>query len=105
MEKIELYRNAIKATLDYLLKAGYGGKQSNLKNVRVYDEQENRFAVVTQGWDGVDEEYINEFVAQIDLVEDKVLIQINLSDVDLQKRLVANGVNADDIEVPYLQDV
>ncbi len=105
MEKIELYRNAIKATLNDLLNAGYGGKQSNLKNVRVYDEQENRFAVVTQGWDSVEEEYINEFVAQIDLVEDKVLIQINLSDVDLQKGLVANGVNADDIEVPYLQDV
>ena len=59
--------------------------------MRVYDEAENRFAVVTQGWDGVEEEYINEFVAQIDIVDDKVLIQINLSDVDLQKGLVAKG--------------
>jgi hypothetical protein len=105
MEKIELYRDAVKATLQYLLKGGYGGKQSNLRNVRIYDEAENRFAVVTQGWDGVEEEYINEFVAQIDIVEDKVLIQINLSDIDLQKGLIANGMSADDIEVPYLQDV
>ena len=53
--------------------------------MRVYDETENRFAGVTQGWDGVEEEHINEFVAQIDIVKDKVLIQINLSDGDLQK--------------------
>lgn len=70
-------------------------KRSNLKNEALYDEHNNRYAVVVTGKDAGT--HVHELVAQLDIVSGKVIIRLNTSDVDLAEGLVKYGVEADDI--------
>ena len=94
MDKVTRYREAVKSTLAYLLRGGYG-KTQKLKNEALYDEQNSRYAVIVTGWDGP--MHVHELVAQMDLVADKVIIRLNTSDVDLAEGLIKYGVDVNDI--------
>jgi len=93
MDKITKYKEAIKETLSYLLRAGSGTK---IKHVQVFDEEKLRYAVVITG--KTDEERIHELVAEIDIIDEFVVIQYNNTDVDLEEGLVKYGVDSKDIK-------
>lgn len=100
MDKLNAYREAVKNTLQEFTKGGYLPPQL-LEDVCLFDEKEDRYAVITQGWD--QDTYVNELTAQIDINKGKVYIKFNATDVDLVRRLVKNGANEADIEIAYLQ--
>jgi hypothetical protein len=102
MDKVIRYREAVKSTLAYLLRGGYG-KTQKLRNEALYDEQNNRYAVIVTGKDAGT--HVHELIAQIDLVADKVIIQLNTSDVDLAEGLTKYGVDANDIVDAQTVDV
>lgn len=102
MDKVTKYREAVKSTLAYLLRGGYG-KTQKLTNQAVYDEQNDRYAVVVTGKDGG--MHVHELVAQIDVVSGKVVIRLNTSDVDLVEGLTKYGVDAGDIVNAEMVDV
>jgi hypothetical protein len=100
MDKLNAYREAVKGTLTEFTRGGYLPPQY-LKDVTLFDETEDRYAVITQGWDKG--EYVNELTAEIDIIEEKVYIKLNTTDVNLRQMLVKNGINEKDIETAYLQ--
>ena len=69
----------------------------------MFDAVNDRYAVITQGWDKG--EYVNELTAEVDIVDGKVSIQLDNTDIGLRQLLLENGVAASDIIVPSLEKV
>jgi hypothetical protein len=102
MDKLTKYRNAVQLALNHFTK-GSSLPPQYLKDVTVSDAVNDRYAVITQGWDKG--EYVNELTAEIDIVEGKVLIQSNNTDIGIKQLLLENGVDASDIVIPLLEKV
>lgn len=102
MDKLAHYRNAVQQALNYFTKGTYLPPQ-HLKDVTVFDVVNDRYAVITQGWDKG--EYVNELTAEVDMVAGKVLIQFNNTDIRIKQLLLENGVAESDSVIPALEKV
>ncbi len=102
MDKLTKYRNAVRQALTHFTKGTYLPPQY-LKDVTLFDPVNDRYAVITQGWDKG--EYVNELTAEVDIVDGKVLIQLNNTDIGIKQLLLENGVNEWDIVIPALEKV
>lgn len=65
------YRNAVRQALDHFTRGTYLPPQY-LKDVTLFDAVNDRYAVITRGWDKG--EYVNELTAEINIVDGKVSI-------------------------------
>ncbi len=74
-----------------------------LKDLTVFDAVNDRYAVITQGWDKG--EYVNELNAEVHIVDGKVFIQFNNTDIGLKQLLLEHGVDESDIFIPALEKV
>jgi hypothetical protein len=102
MDKLTKYRNAVRQALTHFTKGTYLPPQ-HLKDVTLFDPVNDRYAVITQGWDKG--EYVNELTAEVDIVDGKVLIQFNNTDIGIKQLLLENGVPESDIVIPALEKV
>jgi hypothetical protein len=102
MDKLARYRNAVQQALNHFTKGTYLPPQY-LKDVTLFDVVNDRYAVITQGWDKG--EYVNELTAEVDIVHGKVLIQFNNTDIRIKQLLLENGVAESDIVIPALEKV
>ncbi len=100
MDKLTKYRDAVRQALTLFTKGTYLPPQY-LKDVTVFDGVNDRYAVVTQGWDKG--EYVNELTAEVDIVDGKVLIQFNNTDIGIKQLLIEHGVDESDIAKPAAQ--
>jgi len=103
MEKIEMYRNFIKNILtDY---AAYKPSYGEIEVQVVCDTENNHYQLVRVGWDNKQRVY-GCFI-HLDIKDNKIWIQQNVTEIDIGQELVDLGVPKDDIVVgfhpPYMR--
>jgi hypothetical protein len=94
MDKLTKYQTAIKETLQEMTKGSYSDPQQ-LKDVTVFDDVNSRYLIVTQGWDRKD--WVNNILVEIDIINTRVLIQCNNTELPVRQYLVEKGIGDGDI--------
>lgn len=102
MDKLTKYQTAIKETLQEMTKGSYSEPQ-HLKDVTVFDDVNYRYLIVTQGWDR--KEWVNNILVEIDIINSRVLIQCNNTELPVKQFLIEKGIDVSDIIIPYLEKV
>lgn len=94
MEKIEKYRQAV----CQLLKAhsAYGDSyDSDIECQLVFDTQGNHYQLLDIGWEGFKRIY--NCLIHIDIKDEKIWIQRNMTEADLAEELTQMGISKDNI--------
>ncbi|MDY6786327.1 MAG: XisI protein [Cyanobacteriota bacterium] len=97
MEKVEKYRDCIKAILiEYsTYKSPYGEVEAQL----IWDTDRDRYQVVRVGWEPKQRVYGCSI--QLDIKDGKIWIQQNATEIDIGQELVDLGVPKEDIVVGF----
>lgn len=93
MEKLELYRQSVQALL-----TKYAQECSSSENVEVqliFDLLHDRYLIVDVGWDEYDRIY--NCVMHLDIKNNKIWIQQNMTDIQIAEKLVEMGIPREDI--------
>ncbi len=94
MDKLTRYQQAIKDILQET--AAYYKGSTNPLHVELYiDAQQQHFLLIMFGWDG--RTYTHQCLYHIDIIGDKVWIQVNATDFSIEEELVKRGIPAQDI--------
>ena len=96
-ERIERYRQAIQDLLNYM--AGGPVLGTSIYDQALFDTQQDRYAVIGVGWDN--EKYCCDVVALIEIIDGKVWIQANNTDVAIPRKLWEAGVAKGDMVLGY----
>lgn len=94
MEKIKKYQEIIISLLEAYEK---DWTQANfpIKYQVIADEKRNRFQLICIGWENGN--YYHNTVFHLDIINEKIWIQENNTDVQLAPELLKNGVTSDTI--------
>ena len=74
-------------------------KNGDIRTELVVDETQNHFEVIDVGWKG--DERVHHSVLHLDIINDKVWIQLNNTDQKIGEELVAAGIPRDDIVLGF----
>lgn len=98
MDKIARYEHYILQILGEYAKVRY----ANIKgeNQLVADKENHRYQVVTIGWDN--DKFVHDCPMHMDIIEGKIWIQQNMTEIDLGEELVKMGVPKSDIVIGFL---
>ncbi len=103
MEKIESYRQAIRKLLNQY--ASYQSPYGNVENQVIFDIERDHYQLLRLGWQGKSRVYGCSI--HLDIKDEKIWIQQNLTDIDIAEELVSYGVLREDIvlgfQPPYLR--
>jgi hypothetical protein len=96
MDKLTLYSKIIRTIL-----SEYCNYQLNdsLKIEKIFDESNGHYQIILLGWDL--EKYVHDCLIHLDLKEDKIWIQWNMTELDIAKELVNLGVEQKDIVIGF----
>ena len=98
MDKIARYQKAILQILTEYSKVKYSNLQA--ENQLIADKENHRYQVVTIGWEG--KKFIHDCPMHMDIINDKIWIQRNMTEVDLGLKLMELGVPKSDIVLGFL---
>lgn len=98
MDKIAKYQEFILKILNEYTKIRY----SNIKaeNQIIADKENHRYQIVTIGWD--DDTFVHDCPIHLDIIDEKIWIQQNMTEIDLGEELVKMGVPKSDIVIGFL---
>jgi XisI protein len=93
MDKLELYRGAIEKVLtDYAsVPIAFGEIDSQL----IFDKERDRYQVVSVGWAG--HRRVHGCTLHLDIINEKIWIQHNTTELQIGQELVAIGIPKEDI--------
>ncbi len=100
MDKIALYTNIIKTKLQTYALA-WNTQNSPIKTLVIFDEKGKHFQLIRMGW-RTKEDYIHNCIFHLDVIDGKVWIQENRSDIVLADELIKDGVHKKDIVLGML---
>ncbi|HKQ78484.1 MAG TPA: XisI protein [Blastocatellia bacterium] len=96
-QKTEKYRQIIQ---EYLTRfAAIPNLESGVKDRILFDQQNNSYAIIAEGWDG--EERVHFIVAHLEIIDGKIWIQADNTDVVIARELEAAGVPKADIVLGF----
>lgn len=98
MDKISKYSEAILAFLNEYSK----NKPANLPEVEskiIHDSVNHHFLLMRIGWDG--NKYIHHCILHFDIINEKIWLQQNWTDVLVADRLIEFGISKDDIVLGF----
>lgn len=97
MENPEIYRNVIQSLLaDY---AAIPIANGEIECYTVFDTQQDHYQVMTVGWDGYRRVY--GCVLHIDIKDDKIWIQQNMTEMKVAQELVNRGIKKESIVLGF----
>ncbi|MBK8451802.1 MAG: XisI protein [Thiofilum sp.] len=97
MDKLKLYRQAIKAVLkDY---ANLSPSKDELLTQLIFDDEGGHYQLMYVGWDRGTRVY--GVIIHIDLINGKAWLQYNGTEFDIAKELMAQGVEREDIVLGF----
>lgn len=103
MGKLDTYREYVRTLLQRLGKGTY--VNSDLRHELVFDREGDHYQLLSIGWDN--RKRVFDCDVHLDIINDKVWIQLNNTDVDLATELVEMGVPREDIVLgfhsPYMR--
>jgi XisI protein len=95
MERLGKYRQIVRQLLTSLTAVGYCESNSNVECQFVCDTENDHYQLLDIGWEGFNRIY-NCFI-HIDIKDEKIWIQENMTENDLAHELVEMGVDKEDI--------
>jgi hypothetical protein len=98
MVKLKKYQKAILDILQDYTKVRYANL--NAENQLIADKENNRYQVVTIGWDK--RKFVHDCPMHIDIIDGKIWIQRNMTEIDLGIELINRGVQKSDIVLGFL---
>ena len=98
MGKIKKYQQYILAILSEYAKIRYSNIDA--ENQLVADKENHRYQIMTVGWDK--DEFIHDCPIHLDIINGKIWIQWNMTEIDLAKELENKGVPKSDIVIGFL---
>lgn len=97
MDRIEAYKNWVANLIDKY--AGYQPINLNVDRQSIIDHAHGHYQLMSVGWK--DNERIHNCVIHIDIINDKVWIQQDRTDVGVAEELVELGVPKEDIVLAF----
>jgi hypothetical protein len=98
MDKIEQYQTYIQELLDEYIKFG-DSDEEKVDAELIFDTLRHRYQVVNVGWYG--EHRIYGCVLHIDIIDNKIWIQYDGTEIGIAGELVAKGVPKQDIVLGF----
>jgi hypothetical protein len=96
-EKAAKYRQIIQDILTSL--AAIPNLEAGVDDRLLFDERNDSYAVIAEGWDG--DERVHHVVAHLELINGKVWIQVDNTDLVLARELEAKGIPKSDIVLGF----
>jgi hypothetical protein len=93
MEKVEMYRQHVRQLLTKY--ANYQPSGEEIEVELIFDTERDRYQILEIGWDKYDRIY--NCVMHLDIKNEKIWIQRNMTDIKIAEELVAMGVLKQDI--------
>ncbi len=97
MDKISFYQQSILKILGEYAKIRYANVDG--ENQLIADKESHRYQVMTIGWEG--KKFIHDCPMRMDIINGKIWIQQNMTEIDLGKELVEMGVPKSDIVIGF----
>ncbi len=94
MEKVKQYQQAIIKILEDWLEVKTKD-HTDIKNYLIADTERNHYQLLRMGW--ADESYVFNPLIHFDIIEGKIWLQVNNTDVDVAEDLVMAGIDRNDI--------
>ena len=98
MAKVKKYQKIILDILKDYEKVRYSN--INAENRLIADKENHRYQVVTIGWDG--RKFVHDCPMHFDIIDGKIWVQRNMTEVDLERIFRENGVPNSDIVIGFL---
>lgn len=98
MVKIKKYQKIILGIMEAYAKVRYSNL--NAENKLIADKENHRYQVVTIGWDG--RKFVHDCPLHMDIIDGKIWVQRNMTDIDLGTIFAENGVPKTDIVLGFL---
>ena len=98
MVKVKKYQKIILDILKDYEKIRYSN--INAENRLIADKENHRYQVVTIGWDG--RKFVHDCPMHFDIIDGKIWVQRNMTEVDLERIFRENGVPNTDIVIGFL---
>jgi hypothetical protein len=96
-EKLSRYRQIIEQILTNV--AEIPSSQSEVEDKTFFDRHSDRYAVISEGWDG--DRRIHHFVIHIEIINGKIWVQANNTDLAIAGELVRAGIPKSDIVLGF----
>jgi|SRR5215510_3662407 hypothetical protein len=96
-EKTDRYRQIIIDVLTRL--ATVPNLEQGIQDRTVFDRSNDSYAVIAEGWDG--EERVHHIVAHLEIVNGKVWIQADNTDLVIARELETRGIPKSDIVLGF----
>lgn len=97
MDRIENYRQIICNVLSAYLDLRYANAE--IQNEAVFDRENDRYMIVSIGWDGV--KRVHGSLIHIDIINGKIWIQRDGTEHGIARELVAAGIPKDQIVLGF----
>ncbi|MEM9887741.1 MAG: element excision factor XisI family protein [Bacteroidota bacterium] len=99
MDKIEKYKDIIEEELSYR-KAVKIANAPQLKRHLIMNEERTQFILMDIGW--FKKRYLSDVIFHIGIVDDKVWLHNNFTDIDIAGQLAKSGISKSDIVLAFL---
>ena len=99
MGKVKKYEKYILSILTEYAKIKYANLDA--VNQLVSDKERHRYQIVTIGWD-MEGKNVHDTPIHLDIINDKIWIQRNMTEIDFGQEFVGMGVPKSDIVIGFL---
>jgi len=96
-DKLNRYREIIKQVLVEV--ASYGSNQDEIEDRPLFDAQADSYAVISEGWQ--DDERIHHILVHLEIIDGKVWIQADNTDMVIARQLERAGIPKNDIVLGF----
>jgi hypothetical protein len=96
-EKIARYRQIIQDMLTGL--AAIPNLEADIEDRLLFDEHNDSYAMIAEGWDG--EDRVHHVVAHLEIINGKVWIQVDNTDLVIARELESRGIPKSDIVLGF----
>lgn len=93
MDKLETYQNIIRSLLSPYLNIKYANV--DLKNRAAYDNQNNQFIIISEGWQN--NKHFHSCLIHLEIINEKIWIQCDNTEAGIATDLVNSGIPKEDI--------
>jgi hypothetical protein len=96
-ENTARYRQIVQELLARL--AAIPNLEAGIEDRLLFDERNDSYAIIAEGWDG--EERVHHVVAHLEIINGKVWIQVDNTDLVIARELESRGVPRTDIVLGF----
>lgn len=97
MDKLNLYREKVKTILDEYAQHKYN--YGNIDIEKIFDNERDHYQIISIGWN--DQKRVYNPIMHLDIKNEKIWIQENITEVDIATELIDMGVPKSDIVIGF----